>query len=385
MIFFNLSKNKSIKAGQRLSPKEAMELAILEALKGLGRVSLNPPVGCVILDKDQQFLSKGYHKVYGGKHAEIEALEKIKDKKLLQEASLYVTLEPCSHQGKTPPCLETLLKYPFKTVLYGQKDPNPRSSGKGLKLLEKHGIQTKKFDFYQQEIQKLYEVFSFNMKCKRTFVALKVASSLDGMIAFSDGRSQWITCEKSRDQVAFLRGCYDGVLIGRDTFLQDNPRLNSRHPLFFDKQNKVVVLDPEGQCAKHIKGSHLAEVRDIKDIILVTFRNDFSNLPFQTLQVPFLKDKKSFHLENLLTLLYKDFQLSSILVEGGAGVFSSFIEQNQIQRIYQFVGSVVMGGVKGRGWTENVCLNEIKKALEDVECFKIGESILITGRFSSIK
>lgn len=380
MIFLDFLDSKNIKPGQKISPKEAMELAISEARKGLGRVSPNPPVGCVILDKDQKFLAKGYHKAYGENHAEIEALKQIKNKKLLKKASLYVTLEPCAHQGKTPSCVETLLKYPFKTVIYGDKDPNPKTCGKSLKLLEKYQIKTKKFDFYQEEIQKLYEVFSFNMKFRKTFVGLKVASSLDGMIAFSDGRSQWITCEKSRDQVSYLRGCYDGVLIGRDTFLQDNPRLNSRHPLFCDKTNKVVILDPEGRCAEYIAGSRLTEVRDIKDIILVIGGSGFSNASFKILKAPFLKGKNSFHLENLLTRLYEDFHLSSLLVEGGAGVFSSFVEQNQIQRMYQFIGPVVMGGIKGRGWTESVCLNDMKKTLVDPECFKIGESVLITGR-----
>ena len=382
MIFLDFSDSNDIKTGQKILPKEAMRLAISEALKGLGRVSPNPPVGCVILDKDQKFLAKGYHKAYGEDHAEIEVLKKIKNKKFLKKASLYVTLEPCAHKGKTPACVEILLKYPLKTVIYGSKDPNLETCGKSLRLFEKNNIETKKFDCYQEEIQKLYEVFSFNMKFKKTFVGLKVASSLDGMIAFSDGRSKWITCEKARDQVSYLRGCYDGVLIGRDTFLQDNPRLNSRHSLFCDKTNKVIILDPEGQCAKHIADSRLTEVRDIEDIILITCRNDFSNPPpFKVLKLPLMEYKKIFQLESLLYRLYKDFRLGSLLVEGGAGVFSSFVEQDQIQRIYQFIGPVVMGGVKGRGWTESVCLNDMKKALVDTECFKIGESILVTGRY----
>lgn len=381
MIFSKPVIQKTPSSGKKISPKEAMSLAIQEARKGLGRVSPNPPVGCVVVDKNHQFLSSGYHRGYGLPHAEIEALKKITNKKLLKKAHIYVTLEPCAHEGKTPACIETLLKYPFYSLTYGEQDPNPKTQGKSLKLLKKQGIKTKKFNFFQQDIKKLHEVFSFNMKFGKTFVALKVASSLDGMIAFSHGENQWISCEKSRHYVSYLRGCYDGVLIGRDTFLQDNPRLNSRHPSFRNKKNKVIILDPKGHCEKLISKSRLAEVRDLKDIILVTEKKISSSQPFQTIRVP--KERRTFSLESLLIYLYKNFSLSSLLVEGGAGVFSSFLKQNQIQRFYQFISPVVMGSVKGRSWTEEVSLNEIHKALILPEYFQTGEDILLTGLWSN--
>ena len=169
MIFSN-ALLKNIRRGQKLEPEEAMQLAIREARKGLGLVSPNPPVGCVIVDKDHRLLSTGYHKKYGQSHAETEALKKIKNKKLLQNAFLYVTLEPCAQKGKTPPCVQTLLKYPLKAVIYGDRDPNPHTNGKSLKLLKQKGLIVRKFSFFKEDIQKLLEVFSFNIKYQKTFV-----------------------------------------------------------------------------------------------------------------------------------------------------------------------------------------------------------------------
>ena len=363
-----------------------MQLAIQEAQKGLGWVLPNPPVGCVIVDKDHRLLATGHHKKYGQSHAEIEALKKIKDKKFLKKASMYVTLEPCAHKGQTGSCVQAILKHPLKAVIYGDKDPNPKTFGKSLKLLKQKGLFVKKFSFFTEDIQKLYEVFSFNMKFQKTFVALKVASSMDGMLAFSSGKSQWISDQKARNYVSYLRGCYDGVLIGRDTFLKDRPRLNPRHPLFKGKTNKVVILDPEGHCEKLISGSQLASLRKPTDIFLVSRKKLKTNGAFKSLKADTLpQEDGAFDLNELLIRLYQEFQINSLMLEGGAGIFSSFLKQNQIQRIYQFISPVLMGGVKGRSWTESLSLKKIKKVLIRPEYSQIGESFLITGLYAPFK
>ena len=173
---------------KKFSEREAMELAIKEAEKGQGFVSPNPPVGCVILNKDKEFLSSGFYSAYGHIHAEISALNKIKNKESLKGSHLFVTLEPCAHFGQNPPCVDSLLKQPFASIIYGREDPNPKTKGQGLKKLKQKGFKVKQSAFLQNSIRRLYEVFSFNMEKNRTFFALKTASSLDGIFYFKPWR-----------------------------------------------------------------------------------------------------------------------------------------------------------------------------------------------------
>ena len=252
---------------KKLSDKEAMALAIQEANKGLGFVSPNPLVGCVILNQSKEFLSSGFYSHYGAIHAEIMALNKIKNKKLLEKAHIFITLEPCFHYGQTPPCVNRLIQYPWASLTYGVEDPNPKTNIKSLKKLKTMGFKVKKSSFFKKELKRLYESCALNMQEKRTFFALKVASSLDGVSAFSHGESQWITSQKSRELGHELRARFSAVLIGLNTFLQDNPRLDCRY-MKTKKNilNKVIILDPRGQSFSLIKKSNLARVRSIKNI-----------------------------------------------------------------------------------------------------------------------
>ncbi len=366
---------------KQLSDKEAMRLAIEEAEKGQGFVSPNPPVGCVIVNKDKRFLSSGFYARYGGIHAEISALNKIQDKKQLAGAHLFVTLEPCAHVGQNPPCAGRLLKYPLASVIYGREDPNPKTKSQGLKQLRQKGIYVKKSPFWRESIQRLYEAFAFNMEKNRAFFALKSASSLDGVSALSHGESQWITGEEARGHASYLRACFSAVLIGVNAFLEDNPRLNCRKKGFEPLVNKVCILDPLGRSLDLISQSNLAKVRPAENIFVITDKPiNKKKHPFKAFSIPFLPDKFQFDLKSLSLQLYKE-KIASVLVEGGAKTFSGFLEQKAAQRLYHFINPCLLGGARGKYWTEDLSvrsLNERQKIKsKEILCF--GEDIFITG------
>ena len=365
-----------------ISDKQAMYLAIKEAKKGQGFVLPNPPVGCVILSKNRTLLSSGFYSHYGSLHAEISALNKIADKNLLEGAHLFVTLEPCSHFGQNPPCVDSLIKYPLTSVTYGIEDPNPKVKGQGLQKLKKRGFIVRKTEFFQNTIHRLYESFSLNMQENRTFFALKVACSLDGMLCLSHGDSQWITGKKSRHFISELRSEFDGVLIGIGTFLTDNPRLNIRKKGFENYSNKVCILDPSGHSLKLISKSNIACVRPLEKIFVITRKSIKKQAyPFRVLTANWNSNLAQFDLKDLSKQLYQEAGLHSLLIEGGARVFSSFLQQNQAQRLYQFINPCFIGGAKGRAWTEDLSIKNLmnKKSLKTKEIVPFSEDILITG------
>jgi diaminohydroxyphosphoribosylaminopyrimidine deaminase/5-amino-6-(5-phosphoribosylamino)uracil reductase len=189
-----------------LTPNEAMKLAIEEAARGAGFVAPNPLVGCVILSRDGALIGRGHHERIGEGHAEVRALESVADVSQLNAAQVFVTLEPCAHQGRTPSCAEALAKLPIASVTYGLEDPNPLVAGKGAEILRAAGKTVQIFGGLKTELEEACEIFLMNMREKRAFVALKAAASLDGKIALPDGSSQWITGEESRAHVQSLRG-----------------------------------------------------------------------------------------------------------------------------------------------------------------------------------
>ena len=210
------------KNGDFLSYDEKyMRLAMQLAGNAIGRTSPNPLVGAVIV-KDNRVVGWGWHRKAGTPHAEVHALNQAGE--LAQGADVYVTLEPCAHYGKTPPCAKALVEAKVKNVYGGLLDVNPKVAGKGFKILEDAGIHVE-YGFLQDELRKQNEVFFKWIEHKKPFIVLKAAMTLDGKIATATGQSKWITNETSRAYGYKLRDIYDGIMVGINTVIEDNPML----------------------------------------------------------------------------------------------------------------------------------------------------------------
>ena len=386
-----------------------MELAVQEGLKGAGHVSPNPLVGCVILDEEGRLLSTGYHGKYGGPHAETEALKGLSEEQL-EGAQVYVTLEPCAHHGKTPPCAEHLARLPIQSVTYGLIDPNPLVAGKGVQILKDAGkivrpiasvtdIGGPTTDLEQNsslslkiQLDELAEIFLYNVRSKKPFVALKVASSLDGQMGLKSGESQWITNEKSRNHAHYLRAAYDAVLVGKRTVELDNPSLNIRHPDFPGHPNKVVVMDPDGSLIENFRRTNVYKTHR-PELIFVVVKKD----AFQKFKLSDRADQNgianvvptavgsdgTFDLDELMTDLFSR-GITSIILEGGNFVYQSFLWAGQVQRLYQFQAPILIGAGGGLPWTQGFAIQKMddKVRLENVHIRFFDKDILVSGRIS---
>lgn len=362
----------------RLTNAEAMRLAIDEGKKGAGFVSPNPLVGCVILDRVGELVAVGHHARVGENHAETNALARIADPAKLQGAHVFVTLEPCAHVGRTPACAKILASLPIASVTYGVHDPNPLVSGQGAAILREAGKQVQMDSCgLERELNELCEIFLLNMRESRPFVAVKVASSLDGQIALKSGESQWITGEESRAYVQYLRGCYDAVLTGLGTFLRDDPRLNSRDQRFAGKPSRAILLDPEGKSFAKLKSSQLFSVRAPEDLIVVTA--PLGHKPPVGRHIEIADADGSFDLFSLMPALQAE-GLHSIFVEAGPYTASQFIRSKMTDRLYLFLAPKLLGD--GLSWTSGFSLGTLSHAveIEDARTQSFGPDLMITGR-----
>lgn len=389
-----------------LSDIEAMRRALVEAKKGLGYVSPNPPVGCVILDSNRSLIGVGYHRKAGELHAEIEALKSVSDSQLLKGARLYVTLEPCNHKGRTPPCTEALLALPIEAVIYGCHDPNPLVQGKGARRLNESGLSCLSFGELEvaetregkellQELQELIEVFSVNMLERRPFVAVKVGQSLDGKLSFEGGESRWITNELARARGRSLRGLYDAVLIGAQTFIKDNPGLDPRCEAFVNKQNQVIILDPDLGTLAHWPKSNVAKIRPPESVLVLfsdsvrhsslwgerKVSNDGVGWPqFAPIQLK----EGFFPIRRILDTAYEK-GIRSIFVEGGSLTLSRFLQEGLVDRFYGFIAPTFLGK-SGISYADNfkVASFASRPKLESVSFETLGDNILVTGRWPRV-
>ncbi|OGQ07251.1 MAG: riboflavin biosynthesis protein RibD [Deltaproteobacteria bacterium RIFCSPLOWO2_12_FULL_40_28] len=304
-----------------------MERCLKLAARGAGFVSPNPMVGCVIV-KNGKIIAEGYHQKFGQAHAEINALKKIKFQ--AKEATLYCNLEPCFHQGKTPPCVHQIINSGVARVVVGSLDANPQTAGKSLALFQKNKIQVTK-NILKDECLELNRSFFKWIKLKLPYVVLKSAISLDGKITPAGKKTGWITGVKARERVQEIRAGCDALLVGIGTVLNDDPRLNVRNKKL--KQPVRIILDT------HLKISPKARIFSVKvgRIVLCTSKKSFLSLKAKALGkkatfLPVSLEGGYIKLPELLQKLGK-MGISSLLVEGGAKVNTSFLAKGLVDEI----------------------------------------------------
>lgn len=371
----------------KVNPEQSMKMAIQEAYKGATQVSPNPLVGAVVVDAEGNILGSGYHEFYGGPHAEVNALKGLSSEKL-RGATLYVTLEPCAHEGKTPSCAKMMATLPLKKVVYGLVDPNPLVAGQGAEILKTAGIETEIFSEshpeFKDDLEEVCEAFLWNYRQKKTFVSLKIAQSLDGQIGLKTGESKWITNEKSREYVHYLRAAHDATLVGRGTLETDNPSLDIRHASY-QKTNKIVVIDSSGGLlnkASQLKITHIHETQNLFWCV--------SEEKCEVNEVSFAKILKikedadgSLNLADLLQVLWSE-GVRSVMVEGGGVTASKFLKAGLVNRLYLFQAPIIVGSEGGRSWTESLSISEMKQRLvvTKPKLLTFEGDILVTGRLS---
>ena len=357
-----------------LTNDQAMALAISEAYKGAPHVSPNPLVGCVVLNSENELLAAGYHHKYGDHHAEIDAINKLQPDQL-KNAKLFVTLEPCAHEGKTPSCAKKIATLPLAEVIYGLIDPNPLVIGEGVAIIQKAGIRATEYQGHLKcDLQDLCEIFLKNFTEKKTFVAAKVAQSLDGQIALKTGESQWITTEASREYVHELRSWYDAVLVGRGTIEIDNPSLNIRHSKI-QKENKLIILDPNTTLIQKIKSGTDYKFLKVHKKQNIFFAVKEKNNDFDYQQIEFKSLQQL--IDNVWAL-----NIKSLFIEGGAKTYSSFLSENLIDRLHIFTATSVIGSANGLSWTNGLATEQLaqKKILKNIKTKIFDTDIYVTGR-----
>lgn len=328
-----------------MEPIEYMKKALELAKLALGYTSPNPAVGCVIV-KDGEIVGQGYHQKAGTPHAEVWALREAGDR--AKGATVYVTLEPCAHYGRTPPCARTLVERGVGKVVMAMLDPNPLVAGKGAAILRQAGIPVE-IGLLSKEAAQLNEVFIKNMMVHKPFIAVKLAQSLDGRIASRTGHSQWITNEWARRRGHYLRSIYDGILVGIQTVLADNPLLTcriEREAHAEPHQPTRIILDSQGRIPLHalvLTDKTAPTIVVTTSLCSVEKMRTLKSMGVTVILAPLDPQTRHVDLPAALELLGQQ-GIQSILVEGGGTVQGSFFDQKLVDKIYAFIGSKVLGG-----------------------------------------
>ena len=326
-----------------------MRMCFELALQGKGQVTPNPMVGCVVLDKDGKVVSKGYHKKYGENHAERDALTKLQNNEA-EGGTLYVNLEPCSHYGKTPPCVDLIIEKKIKKVVLAMRDPNPKVDG--LSKLREAGIEIIE-GVLEDEAKFLNRVFIKNITQKLPYVVLKTATTMDGKIATKTGDSKWITSDEARKEVYKMREEFDCILTSSSTVIADNPTMG------VNEGQIKCVLDKENRTSKNAKIYQQGEI----------YVANKENTPLKNGQLD---------LRAVLEELYKK-GICTVFVECGGKLAGAFLKENLIDEIYQFIAPKIVNDNSAKSSFDDDSIEKIAdcKKFKIYDTQLIGEDLLI--------
>ena len=352
-----------------------MRKALSLALKARGATSPNPMVGALVV-KNGVIVGKGYHHRAGLPHAEALALDAAGTR--AQGATLYVTLEPCTHFGKTPPCVHKIVASGVKEVVVGTIDPNPLNNGKGIEILRQNKIKVR-VGFIENELRKTNEVFIKYITRRLPYVTVKVGQSLDGRIATRTGDSKWITSDKSRNFARRLRGEFDAIMVGVNTVMRDNPVLAAGS----SKKRPVKIVVDTQLSTQQDANIFSKDAQVILATVAAAAGQETENRSILSAKAKILEVKEKdgqVNLKDMLKKLCRE-RISNILVEGGGTLIGSLFDEGLVDRVLFFISPKIIGGKEAIGSVMGVGIARVEKAvkLRDVKMRRIGEDFLVEG------
>ena len=355
-----------------------MRRAIELAKKGEGFTNPNPMVGCVVV-KDGKIISEDYHHRYGEYHAERNALLKCSED--TEGAELYVTLEPCCHHGKTPPCTDIIIEKGIKKVYVGSSDPNPLVDGGGNRILKENGIEVIEH-VLEEECDVINEIFFHYIKNKIPFVAMKYAMTLDGKIAAHTGDSKWITSEEARGHVHLLRKRYAGIMAGIGTVIADNPMLNCR---ICEGADPVRII-----CDTSLRidfDSNIVNTAHEIPVIIACAaeaseekEKRLKEKGVQIVRVDRTEEGK-LDLRELMRYLGHEKKIDSVLLEGGGTLNASALTQGIVNKVYAYIAPKLIGGASSKSPIEGEGIDLMRDAvnIKNADIIRLGNDICISG------
>lgn len=350
-----------------------MNLAILLARKGGGNVNPNPQVGAIIVN-DGQIIGQGYHEKYGEAHAEINAFKSCIESP--EGSTIYVTLEPCAHQGKQPPCFEAIIKNKVKRVVIGSLDPNPLVAGKGIEAMKKAGIDVS-LKVLEKECKDLNKIFFHYVTQRTPYVMMKYAMTLDGKIATYKGQSKWITGEKARQKVHEDRSRFMAIMIGVETLLKDDPQLTAR---IKNGINPIRIIC-DTQLRTPLTSKIVSTAFEIPTIIATSNENIQKHQAFieagcEILLVSSISEHLD--LKDLITKL-GEIEIDSLILEGGARLNASALKAGIVQKVQAYIAPKIFGGKEAPSPVDGQGVEHPNQAylLDRPKVVYLGEDILL--------